>query len=96
MPVAELLERCSASELLHWEEFAKMEPFGGVVDDLRAGLAPAATINANRDPEKGKPIGPLDFYPWHDKAEKVKAPETPEERAAAIRALLEGKSKGEG
>jgi len=65
--------------------YATLEPFGSMVDDLRAGLAPAMTHNVNRG-EEGRAIGPFDFYPWHEPAA---APvETPEELAARIRREL--------
>ena len=64
-----------------------MEPFGGTVDDIRAGLAPAVTLNINRDPKKpGNPVSPLNFYTWHKAPEKQ---QTPAEIAANLRARLE-------
>ena len=96
MTVSRLLAELSSSELTEWHAFANMEPFGGAVDDLRAGLGPALTVNMNRAKDVD-PIGPMAFYPWHD-ATKAPEPEpqTPEELAAALRALLTAKANTDG
>lgn len=83
----------SSSELTEWLAFAELEPFGGAVDDLRAGLAPSMTLNTNLGNE-GEPVGPLHFYPWHNPelrkaAEPVREP-TPEELAARIKVEVFG------
>jgi len=97
MTVSRLLAELSSSELTEWQAFANMEPFGGAVDDLRAGLGPALTVNMNRVKDT-EPIGPMAFYPWHDAAPKAPAPEpqTPEELAAALRAMLNSKANPNG
>lgn len=91
MTVAELLERMTASELTEWAAFAQLEPFGGAVDDMRAGLAASSIINVNL-PEKAERIAPLDFYPWHaKKAAEVEPPvESPEVLAMRIKAEIFG------
>jgi hypothetical protein len=70
--------------------YAAIEPFGGPVDDLRAGLAPAIARNLNRA-EGTEPVGPLDFYPWHQKAPEEL---TREELEARIKQRLLGESNG--
>ena len=74
--------------------FAQMEPFGGAVDDLRAGLAPALTANMNRA-EGTEAINPMDFYPWHNEDAKPAPvePDTPEVLAQKLRAMLTAKAK---
>lgn len=52
---------------------------------MRAGLAPAMTLSVNQA-EGATPMGPLDFYPWHNKQE----PETREELEARIKRELLG------
>ena len=95
MTVAQLLGSIGSHELMEWEQYAQLEPFGPMIEDLRAGLAPAATINANRDPEKSKPVGPLDLYPWHNPSAKPTSPATAEERAQAIARILGRKPENE-
>ena len=91
MTVAQLLDEMDAYELLEWQVFAELEPFGSLVEDIRAGMGPAVTVNSNLSKD-AKPVGPLFGYPWHNRSEQ-KAPETPEERSEAIRKLLQGKSQ---
>jgi hypothetical protein len=54
--------------------FAELEPFGGTIEDLRAGLGPAMTANVNRGPN-GQTFAPLDFFPWHRAATAQPEPE---------------------
>lgn len=71
--------------MTEWLAFARIEPFGGPVDDLRAGLAPAVTANVNRSRESPA-ILPTDFFPWAEKpAPPEPEPEPPEIIAARIR-----------
>lgn len=95
--MAELLDTMSSSELTEWIAYSEKEPFGGLVDDLRAGLAPAMTVNANLGKD-GKPMQPLDFFPWRSPHLFVKPetkPETPEELAARIKREVFGVSSNE-
>ena len=65
--------------------FSQIEPFGGAIDDLRAGLGPAMTCNVNRGNDTPM-ITPMQFFPWHEAmAEPEPQPETPEELARQIR-----------
>lgn len=92
MTVAELLERAGSYELTEWGEFAKLEPFGGAVDDMRAGLPAAATYNVNL-PEKAERITPLAFFPWHEQTRQEQATstvESPEVLAARIKSEIFG------
>lgn len=62
MPVAELME---------WQSFFMLEPFGSHYDDLRMGNITAAIYNVNRDRKRlPEPFGPLDFTPWNDLSKK--------------------------
>ncbi len=78
--------------------FAELEPFGGGVEDMRAGLGPSAAINIARVPAEGQPMpDPVQwyaFYPWHKPPPPPEPPEdTPEERSEKIMALLNSKAK---
>jgi hypothetical protein len=78
--------------------FAQLEPFGGAVDDLRAGIGPAVAVNMNRA-EGADPVSAMAFFPWHDKQPEVKPepkPETPDEIAQKWRRLLSPKGKPDG
>lgn len=88
MTVGALLEEIGSGELAEWIAFYDLEPFGGQVDDLRAGLNPALTVNMNRDP-KSDPVTPLSFFPWSEKTEPQKPVElSPEETAKLIKARI--------
>ena len=85
MTVGELLEKIGSSEIAEWMAFAGLEPFGAEVDDLRAGLMPAMTVNMHRA-EGAETVTPFEFFPWH-KAPKPAPPVelSPEETARRIR-----------
>lgn len=62
--VSELLERSSSRELSEWMAYDMVE---GLPDRRRETLLAtllAATVNAHRDPARGKAARPLDFLPW--------------------------------
>lgn len=89
MTVDEMLHRMSAREMAEWRRFAELEPFGGDVDDFRAGLGPAVEINIHRK-EDAAVVTPYDLIPW--RTAKPKAPErdpTPEEVARDIGGLFD-------
>lgn len=44
-----------------------------MIEDMRAGLAPASTYAVNRA-QGSEPLGPLDFYPWHKRQDIAAAP----------------------
>lgn len=72
------------------------EPFGDLVEDIRAGIGPATAINMNRVPTPGiddKPVDALDFYGWHKKPPPPE-PEVlpPEVLAERLRAFLNSKA----
>jgi len=75
--------------------FAQLEPFGGAVDDLRAGLGPAVAVNMNRA-EGTAPVSAMTFYPWHTEIKPEPKPETPDEIAQKWRRLLSPKGKPDG
>ena len=91
--VGELLEDIGAAEMTEWMAFAQLEPFGGAVDDLRAGIGPAVAANSNRQ-EGSEVIHPMDFFPWHRSETRREVPpdeDTPEVLAAKLRAMLNAK-----
>jgi hypothetical protein len=71
-----------------------VQPFGQEVEDYRAGVIATTTINMNRDPETTAPVQPLAVYPWHQPP--APPPDTPEEAAEKLRALLNAKANPDG
>ncbi len=77
----ELLAGLDSAELTGWLAFYGLEPWGCQVEDLRAAMPTAATINANR--VKGKPVAPADLIPDRDGSRK-RAVLTGDDAAAAL------------
>ncbi|MDQ5942490.1 MAG: hypothetical protein QG572_1305 [Pseudomonadota bacterium] len=85
MTVGELLEKVGSAELSEWMAFSGIEPFGAEVDDLRAGLMPAMTVNMHRA-EGAETVTPFEFFPWHEAPKPAPPAElSPEELAERIR-----------
>ena len=66
----------SYAEFAEWAAYYKIEPFGGLRDDLHAALVVAMIANVNRDPKKRKkPYSPADFMPdwWRNKQDPEQA-----------------------
>lgn len=82
MTVGEMLRRMSSAELAEWRAFYKMEPFGALADDFRAGLYPALKTNAHRR-EGGAITAPTDFFPWNEEPKEPAATD-----AAAVSASV--------
>ncbi len=90
MTVAELHNRVGAGELIEWQAFARIDPFGSAADDYRAGLYPSMKANSHRGKDSDKPVVmPLDLFPWRAAKAEVKK-QSPEELAASIKALIDG------
>lgn len=68
-----MLRSMSSRELTEWMAFARIEPFGAIVDDYRAGLYPSMKANSCR--EGKEPIGPLDLFPWNAEPEAAEKPD---------------------
>jgi len=63
--VAELYRDMDAAELADWIAFARIEPFGGPVDDVRMAMVAAASANSN--PYRKKAVQVRDCLPgWND------------------------------
>jgi hypothetical protein len=82
-----MLRELTSAELAEWMAFARLEPFGVMADDMRAGLAPAVYINAHKR-EGAEHVGPLDFFPWQEKTRAEPPVLSPEETAAQLRGML--------
>ncbi|MFO0773712.1 MAG: hypothetical protein U0172_03490 [Nitrospiraceae bacterium] len=53
----------TSQEFVEWMSYAQLEPFGPLADSRRAGIVAAILANANRNPKKGRPFTPRDFFP---------------------------------
>jgi hypothetical protein len=73
-PVATLARTLTASELQQWIDFAAVEPFGPLRDDLRAGVLAATFAAGWGGPTR---LTPADFFPTlrepNQKRERIKA-----------------------
>ena len=58
-----MLASMSSRQLREWIEFSKLEPFGELHADLRAGIIAATIANSQRAKTQA-PLGPQDFMPW--------------------------------
>jgi len=60
--VDEMLDELDEDEFREWQEFARLEPFGPAIDDLRGGMILAALHEPYRDAKrKNKPFSADDF-----------------------------------
>lgn len=72
-------------EFAEWLAYAEVEPFGIAVDDYRAGLMPALTVNGHAT-GGAKLTSPRDFFPWAPKSAPAKPAQlSPEETSRFIR-----------
>jgi hypothetical protein len=83
MTVRQLEQDMGAGEFTRGVAFERLEPFGSAVEDWRAGIGPATTINANRA-RGSKPVSPSDLMPWSAK----KPDPSKAQAAAAIKAIF--------
>lgn len=65
------------------------EPFGGPIEDYRAGLSPMVAFNMNRDKDTD-PIDAFAFFRWHQAPEPT--PQTAEEISDRLRLMLNSKA----
>lgn len=78
----------SSSEFVEWMAMSQVEPFGGPIDDYRAGLPAAAVYNVNRSSADSPTVNPLDLYGWTEEPEPS-PPDTPEQTAEKLRRFAE-------
>ena len=63
MTVAEMLHRISSAELTEWIAYAKIEPFGELRNDLRAGVISATIATyAGKSLKDDAEVEPADFF----------------------------------
>lgn len=62
IPVGELQDRVSSAEFGEYLAYYGIEPFGGIMDSLRAGVVASVVANGNRGKDT-KPYQPSDFFP---------------------------------
>lgn len=79
----------TAEEMIGWQEFFRVEPWGGPVEDYRAAITASVVANVYRDKKKrDKPFGPEDFMPQHAPKEgEERKRKTPEEMLRAVEAI---------
>ena len=92
----ELLSNISGNELAEWMAFERIEPFGSLVEDFRAGQVAATVANVQRQ-AKTEPFKASDFMPALRAAiEPLKPPPqvlTDEEHTALMDAELFGMTR---
>ena len=76
MTVGELLHTMSSKELVEWQAYYSIEPFGEERADLRAGIIASTIANVNR-PKGKKAYDAEDFMPKFDKYTKKNKRITP-------------------
>lgn len=86
--MSQLLAEITSSEIVEWQAFGRIEPFGGAAEDYRAGIGAAMTYNANRGKDSDA-VHPLELFPWSEPEVAAPKPvQSPEEIAREIRALF--------
>jgi hypothetical protein len=58
----------TSAEIAEMMAFERLEPFGGLQEDFRAGQICALTANVNRDPKKHGPFNAGHFMPALERA----------------------------
>lgn len=87
--MAELEQRISQHELVEWQLYYELEPWGGEWENMLAGLITAAIYNVNRD-AKRKPFKPSDFLFKPGEDEPV-VDMSPDDAFARLKAFLNPK-----
>lgn len=65
-----MLRRLPASELVEWEEYSNLEPWGQYRGDLQAGIVASVISNLVRD-ESQEPWKPGDFVLRFEKSDPI-------------------------
>lgn len=63
-----------SEEFTHWLAFERLEPWGGLQEDFRAGQITAAVVNMNRAPST-EPVSASDYFPSLAREVKKARPE---------------------
>lgn len=67
--------RMDSAEITEWMAFERLEPFGGLHDELMLGQVAAVVANVNRNEKvRPEPFTPADFGPGLRKALGERAP----------------------
>ena len=89
----QLLACVDAADILEMMAFERLEPFGGLADDFRAGQVAATVANVQRGKDD-EPYGPDFFMPALRRGIPASAPvllDDPDAQAALLDAVLFGK-----
>ena len=91
MSVRTMLAGMDAAEFVEWMAFSRLEPFGGLHEDFRAGQVCATLANVNRKADS-EPFGAADFMPAlrPPGADEPETELTDEQRAAFLDAAFFG------
>jgi hypothetical protein len=89
------MREMSSAEFTWYLAMYELEPFGSLIEDLRAGSVVSMLGNIHRDTAKRpEAFDPLEFFPWasgrtaaNDSDEPILL-DDPKEQAALIRATL--------
>jgi hypothetical protein len=73
----------------------QIEPFGGQVEDMRAGLGPSVAVNMNRERD-AKAISWRDFFPWYGEKKPEPKPQTPQDIVGVLKSFSTKKAKPDG
>lgn len=91
MTVGELLERISSRELSEWMAFFRLEPWGAVEEEYRAGLTASVVAETARDEKRRrKPFSPVDFmrFGYEARLEEEGAESSTEQLAEKVKAIF--------
>lgn len=68
----EFTSRVPSWEMPIWAAYYELEPWGGEIEDWRAGVIASIVGNVNGGKKNGKAYSPYDFFPDRKKVIKVK------------------------
>ena len=78
MSVARCREEVDAVEYAGWLAYFSIEPFGGHVEDFRAGTIASAVAGS-----VGNKVGPVEWFGWHDQRDKLLSAELQQRKLEA-------------
>ena len=86
----------TSSQIAEWMAYAKVEPFGSLREDYRAGVSAATVANLFGRRKGENPVQPIDFYPDVKPSTGPTPREERDARIASTMALLASMAPREG